>query len=230
MKYATILWDLDRTLLDTDASIDHALEVTLSAANVADLSAVAAKFRMLNDALWDGVERGEISPNEVKTLRFEQLVDVCRLDADPLKMATQFADGIGLYGNLFPGALALLTHAASVSDRMAMVTNGIGSVQRARLDRLGIADLFSATIISGEVGTSKPGRQIFDLTFEALDISPDRTVMIGDSLTSDIAGAANYGIDSIWLNRDGRHPTGLGAAGPEPTFVARSVVAIADFL
>ncbi len=82
---------------------------------------------------------------------------------------------------------------------LALVTNGIGEVQRARIARTGIGPFFDAIVISGEVGTSKPGAAIFDLTFAELG-NPERetTLMIGDNLSSDIVGGIDYGIDTCW--------------------------------
>ncbi|MFV9672965.1 MAG: HAD-IA family hydrolase, partial [Acidimicrobiia bacterium] len=58
---------------------------------------------------------------------------------------------------------------------------------------------FDAIVVSGEIGIAKPHTGFFDVAFERLG-HPDKetTLMIGDSLTSDIAGGINYGIDTCW--------------------------------
>jgi len=100
------------------------------------------------------------------------------------------------------------------------VSNGLGEVQRSRIERLGIAHYFDAIVISGEVGTAKPGSAIFDIAFELLGRpDPSGAVMIGDSLESDMAGAANYGIDSCWYNPNG---------APAPEGITRQVVQLGD--
>jgi 2-haloacid dehalogenase len=82
-----------------------------------------------------------------------------------------------------------------------LVTNGLGEVQRARIERLDLEPLFDAIVISGEVGTAKPGTKIFDIAFDALGWpARESALMIGDSLSSDIAGGANYGIATCWYN------------------------------
>ncbi len=230
--YDTVLWDLDHTLLDSDASEAGALAEVLATAGIDDVDHAGARYRSINRALWHGVEQGTVSPNQVKTLRFEQLVADLGHDADPHVMAAQFADGLGRHGELYAGAHETLELVRSNSSRMAIITNGIGAIQRARIDRLGIGVYFDAIIISGEVGTSKPGREIFELTFGTLGIGPSGAVMVGDSLSSDIAGGANFGIDTIWFDR---HHSGLpnqesrSAAGPAatPTHRATSLSHIA---
>ena len=88
---------------------------------------------------------------------------------------------------------------------MALVTNGLSEVQRARVDRLGIGEYFDAIVISAEVGVAKPGTEIFDIVFEALNFpSKESAVMVGDSLSSDMQGGTNYGIATCWYNPNGQ--------------------------
>ncbi|BAN02443.1 YjjG family noncanonical pyrimidine nucleotidase [Ilumatobacter coccineus] len=203
MSYDVVLFDFDHTLLDSDASLAGAFEQSMRSAGVVDAAAIAghyADFDRINQALWRQVEAQQISPNDVKVRRFEQLIEVLELDADAHEMADAFVEGLVACGELFDGAIDLLDDLAARS-RLGMVTNGIGRVQRGRLARLGLSDHFDAVVISGEVGASKPGPAIFDVTFEAMGVSDRSSVlMVGDSLPSDILGAANAGIASAWFN------------------------------
>lgn len=209
MSYDVVLFDFDHTLLDSDASLAGAFEQSMRSAGLTDADAIAghyADFDRINQALWRQVEAQQISPNDVKLRRFQQLVEALELDADAELMAEAFVDGLIGCGDLYDGALELLDDLASRS-RLAMVTNGIGRVQRERLERLGLTGHFEAIVISGEVGTSKPGAAIFDVTFDAMSVSDRSSVlMVGDSLPSDIRGAANAGIASAWFNPHGHDP------------------------
>lgn len=166
--------------------------------------------------------------------RFADLVKAAGLDADPRVLADEYVTGMGQFGDLYPGARGVLERLFSVAT-LALVTNGLGEVQRARIERLGLQPLFAAIVISGEVGTSKPGTMIFDLAFEALKQPPKRSaLMIGDSLSSDVAGGANYGIATCWYNPQGK-PAGPQAAVDHqivsldqlPALAARGVVSAA---
>ncbi len=217
MAYTTVLFDLDHTLLDSDASHAAAFDVTMRSIGLDDPASVFDVFDRINQALWRRVEAHEISPNEVKSLRFRQLLDELALDGDPHEMGARFATGLTDHGELYEGAARLLADLMSRS-RLALVTNGIGSVQRGRLDRLGLSDAFEVVSISGELGASKPGRAIFDHTLDELGVS-DRSsaVMVGDSVASDIQGGINAGLDTIWFNP--------GAAVPPVTVIPTHEVA-----
>lgn len=200
MAYTTILLDLDHTLFDTDTSEAAAFEQTMVAAGVLEPRRYFAAYQNINLALWAAVERGELPAQQLRTRRFELFVAEHRLDADPLQMADDFVVGLGANGSLYDGAYEVIER-LSQQATLAMVTNGLGEVQRARIERLGIGDYFDAIAISAEVGTAKPGTEIFDIVFSALGRPPkDSALMVGDNLSADIKGGANYGIATCWYN------------------------------
>ncbi|MDH3273299.1 MAG: YjjG family noncanonical pyrimidine nucleotidase [Gammaproteobacteria bacterium] len=203
MRYSTFLLDLDHTLFDSDASESAAFAQTMAAAGVGNPARYAASYQSINLELWARVERGEISPQHVRTRRFERLAAEEDIDADPLQMAEDFVSGLGANGDLYDGAREMLEQLSDQAT-LALITNGLGEVQRTRIERLGIDEYFDAVVISAEVGAAKPGTKIFDIAFEALDFpSRKRSLMVGDNLASDIQGGANYGIATCWYNPNG---------------------------
>ena len=207
MPYSTVLFDLDHTLLDSDASERLAFEATARSVGIDDPNRHLAAYQALNRALWKKVERGELSPNEVKTKRFEELISLICADVDPVAMSEEYVNNLGAHGDLYPGAIDVLEAVAETSE-LALITNGIGAVQRARIERLGIGGFFSAIAISGELGVAKPDPAIFEHVFGMLANTQDRSaggdrgaVIVGDSLSSDIMGGHNAGIATCWFNR-----------------------------
>jgi 2-haloacid dehalogenase len=217
MRYTTLLFDLDHTLVDSHVSEAAAFDYTLRRAGAQDPADYLAPYGEINKALWAAVEKGEITPNDVRTERFAQLIAATDLEADPNEMGDDFVYGMGANGDLYPGTIETLDALAEIAD-LALVTNGIGDVQRARIARLGLDRFFDAIVISGEVGMAKPGPEIFDLTFEALG-HPDKwtTLMIGDSLSSDMAGGIAYGIATCWY---AAHSTGVTIVPVDHTIMA----------
>lgn len=208
MPYTTILLDLDHTLFDTDASEIAAFEQTMAAAGILDAGRYLPAYQKINLELWAAVERGEISPNVIRNGRFERFVAEQEIDADPVQMADNFVIGLGMNGDLYDGAYEAIEQ-LSKRAALAMVTNGLGEVQRTRIDRLGIGDYFDAVAISAEVGASKPDVEIFDFAFRSLGQPTKETaVMVGDNLLADIRGGINYGIATCWYNPHGRPSNG----------------------
>ncbi|MDA0705072.1 MAG: YjjG family noncanonical pyrimidine nucleotidase [Proteobacteria bacterium] len=204
MPYTTILIDLDHTIFDSDTSETTAFQQTLLAAGIEDFARYAPAYREINLGLWAAVERHELTPQQVRILRFEQLVATQQLAADPIRMAEDYVLALGANGELYDGAREVL-EALSRQALLALVTNGLSEVQRARIERLGIGDYFDAIAISAEIGAAKPGTKIFDIVFADLG-KPARAsaIMVGDNLSADIQGGANYGIASCWYNPHGR--------------------------
>lgn len=204
MAYSTVLFDLDHTLLDSDESEAAAFAHTMRFAGVADHEPLLDTYRRINLAMWAQVEAGVMSPNDVRTKRFESFNRITGVDADPVAMGDVFVDALGSFGQLYPGAFEMLEGVGAIAV-LGLVTNGISEVQRARIARLDLERFLDAIVISSEVATSKPGAAIFDIAFDRLG-RPERstTVMVGDSLTSDMVGGHGYGIATCWYNPGGR--------------------------
>ncbi len=208
VQYSTFLIDLDHTLFDSDASESAALRLAMNIGGIMELDGYAADFRRINLELWALVEQGEMTPQQVRTLRFEILVQEAGLDADPRAMADAYVLGLGANGDLYSGALDVLEHLSRHAS-LSLLTNGLSEVQRTRVERTGIAEYFESIVISAEVGVAKPHTGIFDIAFGQLGSPRKETaVMVGDSLSSDIQGGTNYGIATCWYNPNRK------AAGP----------------
>jgi len=102
-------------------------------------------------------------------------------------------------------------------SRLALASNGIDAVQLSRIQNL--RHYFDEAFISEGMGCIKPDRRFWDIVFSKIDAEPCECLMVGDSLSSDIAGAIDYGMDACWLNRSGRENN----SGIEPTFTIRSL-------
>lgn len=221
MRYSHLLFDLDHTLFDSDASEAAAYAHTMAAVGLDDAETHFDRYVDINREMWAAVERGDMQPTDVRVRRFERFTAEIRVAADPEEMAAAFVWGLGAFGELYAGALDVLGTLAGQAS-LAMVTNGLSEVQRARIDRLGLDRFFDAVVISSEVGVTKPRADIFDIAFEHLGRPPKgAAVMIGDSLSSDMRGGAGYGIATCWYNPCGR------PAGPDDV-VTHEIATLAD--
>ncbi len=203
-KYKLILFDLDNTLFDFDSAQRLAMRRTIEVHDLPAGNAVVElrKFQGINDRLWKALERGEIERDEVLLGRWKELFDYADLDYAAVDQT--FLEGLAEHKRLFPGVAELLQELRNRGYILSIVTNGVGWIQKENLAKSEIARLITALVISDEVGVAKPAPQIFE---EALRQSSwmekQSTLMVGDSLSSDIAGAKAFGLDTCFYNPGG---------------------------
>ncbi|MEJ2545513.1 MAG: HAD-IA family hydrolase [Calditrichaceae bacterium] len=105
---------------------------------------------------------------------------------------------------MIDGAHELVEFLSDSTD-LVLITNGLTIVQRPRIKNSGMETYFKEVIISEEVGSAKPDPKIFDITFQRLGYpAKDKVLIVGDSLTSDMAGGIGYGIDTCWFNANNK--------------------------
>ena len=203
MKYATVLFDSDETLLDFKRSEKEAIEGALSYAGVTPDPEIIGEYSKINQSLWKLLEKGGIKKDELKYRRFELLFEKYSIESDPRDTATKYMELLSKHGYLLDGAKALCEALSDKAD-LYIVTNGIKFIQEGRLADSGITCYFKGTFISEDAGYEKPRVEFFDHVADRVPgFSKEKTIIVGDSLTSDIAGGINYGIDTCWYNPRG---------------------------
>lgn len=212
-RYRWLLFDADGTLFDFEQAEAGALARTFVRFNLPLAPNTADAYRAINAQCWQALERGELTPAALRTRRFELLFEAVGLSADIERFSAAYLEALSEMAELIDGAAEALA-ALRGRYRFAIITNGLRAVQRGRIARSAIRDDIAALIISEEVGSAKPAPGIFDAAFAAMG-QPDKrdVLMIGDSLSSDIRGACDYGIDACWFNPAGLpRPAGLPIA------------------
>jgi putative hydrolase of the HAD superfamily len=147
-------------------------------------------------------ERGEISIEEQRRARLKEcFADFCAsLDDTALDNLYQiYLEGYRSSWSLYPDARDILQ---KIPGPKALITNGDSKLQRAKIERLGLYDLFQGVYISGEVGVAKPDTRIFNKACSDLGLPAQHVSYIGDNFRNDIEGSAAAGLRPIWINRD----------------------------
>jgi 2-haloacid dehalogenase len=199
-RYRWLLFDADGTLFDYDRAERAALEQALAQIGVPFDPGHLAAYRRINQALWQGVEKGEITPGVVKVRRFELLLEAIQVVYSPADFSASYLECLANCSELVEDAETVLG-ALHRKYQIAILTNGLKVVQRGRLSRSVIRHHVSDIIISEEIGAAKPAKEFFDTAFARLGHPSKREVlMIGDGWASDIQGAIQYGIDACWYN------------------------------
>ena len=197
-----LLWDLDGTLLDFLASEKVALQQCFALFGLGACDAArVARYSAINVRHWERLERGELTKNQVQLGRFEEFFASEGIDvslAPPFNEAYQ--ERLGSTVVFLDNSYELVK---SLKGRVGqyVVTNGTEKVQRQKLSRSGLGELFDGVFISDVVGAQKPSPVFFDRVLAKLGDPDRRRVMIvGDSLTGDMQGGMNAGLRCCWYN------------------------------
>ena len=198
-----VLFDLDDTLFDFHKAEKIALTKTLVHFGIDPTEETLALYSTINAAHWKRLELGEISREEVKVGRYRELFKTIGVECDPVKATAYYESMLALGHYFMPGAPELLEELYR-KYRLYIVSNGTAKVQEGRIGSSGIAKYMDGIFISQILGANKPDKQFFDICFaEIPDFSLSETVIIGDSLSSDIKGGINAGITTVWFNPKG---------------------------
>ncbi len=203
-KYKWLLFDADDTLFDFGLAEELAIKLTFEAFGLPTDKEYIEIYSKINDSLWKMLERGEVTKERLKVARFEQFCESCGFDRDGVALAQSYIDNLSKQTALLDGAYEVCEKLAE-KYKMYIITNGIYAVQTARFSASSVKKYFEKCFISDAIGFSKPSRGFFDAV--ASDIpkfDPSLALVIGDSLTSDIKGGVEYGIDTCWLNSSGK--------------------------
>ena len=201
MSYIFLLFDLDHTLLDFDAAEDVALSHLLKEEGVEDIQAYKDYYVPMNKTLWKDLELKKITKQELVNTRFAKLFAHFGIEKDGAYLAERYQFFLSKQGQTFPGVEDLLRKLISQGYELYAATNGITYIQTGRLEQSGIAPYFKEIFISEQLHTQKPDAEFYEKIGACIpNFDKNHALMIGDSLSADIQGGKNTGIDTVWYN------------------------------
>ena len=199
-----LLVDLDDTILDFKKAEAVALKKTLEEFGLEPTREVCARYSAINQLHWEMLERKEITREQVLLGRFQVLFEEYGIAADPGAVARRYTDNLGIGHYFLPGALEAVK-ALSKKYRLFITSNGTTYVQKSRLKSADIEKYFEDVFISQQIGVNKPDKGFFEGCFARIpEFDRAKTMIVGDSLTSDILGGINAGIATCWVNPKGK--------------------------
>ena len=180
-KYYCILFDADNTLLDFDAAENKALAETLVEYGIEPDAGTVQTYRDINSELWRQLEKGQIRRDKLMGERFTRFLKAINAAGDGVEMNRCYLDHLSSHPDLMtPNVLDVLGELSEVAT-LAVVTNGFEKVQSRRVAESGIGAYLEA--------------------LRALGVeNREHVLVVGDSLTSDIQGGVNAGLDTCWFN------------------------------
>ena len=224
-KYKSVFFDADDTLFDYPRAERAALRACLSEFAIAIKPEVFfIAYRRHNHDLWRAFENSEVDQATLRVERFRRLFAEFDYSCPaPEAVSPFYLEALSGQPQLLPGALATVRTLAKKFP-LALVTNGIASVQNRRFAASPITRHFQAVVISEEVGSAKPDPRIFAPALLTIGVEAADVLYVGDSVTSDMAAARNAGMDFCWLN-----PKGIPVpAGHAPAFIIASIKELLD--
>lgn len=199
-NYDILLFDADRTLLDFDKSEFMALRQTFEEFGIVLDERLHHRYSEINHYYWFQHELGMISRERLIYERFESLFKQEEIAIDYIEFEDRYQHLLSENAYLIDGALEIIQDLSMKKD-IYIVTNGVKDTQMKRLVATGLSDYVKDIFISGEIGYQKPAKEYFDVVFSRINnFKKERAIIIGDSLTSDIKGGNNAGLDTCWYN------------------------------
>lgn len=228
MKYKLLIFDLDDTLIDYQLTEFKALEIIHQKffKKIVGFDGFKEKFEQVNNNIWDKYRSQKIDLSELRWKRFKKLNDIFQTDVNVNSVKEMYETCLAEYIYPFPDTREILE---SLMEKytLSLLTDGIASIQRKKLEKTHLINMFSFIIISEEVGFRKPSAELFNHVLQLVKVGHDEALMIGDSLESDLVGAENAGIDFCWLNR---RQNKLPSQFPKPRFVIHDLKELIDYL
>lgn len=205
-QYRHLFFDLDHTLWDFDSNARETLlelydTYKLKEIGLPDAQHFIAHYTENNHRLWAQYHRGEISKETLRQTRFRKTF--VELGLSPELVPEQFEDDYvnicPTKKNLFPGTLETLNY---LKERYALhiITNGFYESSMLKMNTTGLTAYFQTINCSEIIGSNKPDPKIFEHALTAAGARKEESLMIGDSLEADIAGARAFGLDCIYFN------------------------------
>ena len=196
--------DLDDTILDFHKAEHIALGKTFRGFGLEPTQEVMARYSLINKAHWERLERKELTREQVLVGRFAVLFSEYGIDVDPTQCARTYENNLSVGHYFLPGAYEAVER-LSKKYKLYLASNGTAKVQAGRLESANISHFFQEIFISQEIGANKPDIAYFHGCFAKIpDFDVTKSMMVGDSLTSDILGGIQAGMKTCWVNPTGK--------------------------
>lgn len=204
-RYQCLFFDLDHTLWDYETNSSETLREMFHLFSLQSRELVFADFQRtfseVNRQLWDMYDNGKIDSQEIRQNRFVLILQKHGICDKQLArhLSDYYLSECPKKTGLMPGAQEVLQHFVQ-QYRLTVVTNGFDEVQRTKLVCSGLLPYFDHVVTSERAGYKKPAPEIFRFALQVNSISGRDAIMIGDNPLTDIAGANQAAIDSVWFN------------------------------
>lgn len=207
LKYKHLFFDLDHTLWDFDTNAHICLvkmyqDLNLKSEGIPSLDEFITTYNKYNSAVWRRFEKGEITGAELKWKRMWQTIldyKVAKRDlAD--KMSDYYMEVLPQGSAVYESTYEVLDYLKEKGYQMNILTNGFDNTQRGKLISSHLDGYFEFVVTSDMANSAKPQKDIFEYAMNLAHAEASDSLMLGDNLGTDIAGANVIGMDSVFVN------------------------------
>ena len=203
-KYDIYLFDADNTLYDFNRASTHALKLLFDEWGFNYSNDIPGRFNDIGLPFWERYEKGELSDAELQKLRFTAFFAELGITLDPMEANAQYMYELGKCSFLIDGALDVCRGIAAAGGRIYIITNGFWATHEGRVQHSPIEKYMYGFFVSELVGHKKPSREFFRHVLSNIPtVDRDSILVVGDSLSADIAGGNAAGLDTCWFNSRG---------------------------
>ena len=225
MKYENLLFDVDDTLLDFKAAELAGLTKLFANHGYILTDKLLAKYQMMNQSLWKDYEENRRTREEILDTRFGLFFDKLGKKVDSQAIEQEYRHYLNQGAQRLGNSLEIIADLSNKAN-LYVVTNGVAKTQYQRLKAASLLPYFKDIFVSETIGYQKPRVEFFEYVFRRIpQVDLSKTVIIGDSLSSDIQGGVNAGIDNIWLN-----PHGENSDKIQPTYMIQTLDELYEIL
>ena len=194
--------DLDDTILDFHKAERIALSKTIRSFGVEPTEEILNRYHAINKWHWEQLELGTMTRPEILVGRFAMLFRELGMEVDASQCAKVYETNLSIGHYFLPGSEEAVKRLHK-KYRLFLASNGTAVVQHGRMTSAGLYPYFEQVFVSQEIGHNKPSKAYFDACFSRIpNFDPEKAIMVGDSLSSDIKGGINAGIKTVWINPD----------------------------
>ncbi len=225
-----ILVDFDGTLTDYEKSSTLALEEFFKQYLPAESIPIAIEeYHKINSELWKKFEKQEITLDEVRITRFKAMVERYNIKEKPQRLDKEYLDFLIAHTHIEDQIIESLRQLKQKGLKILIITNGIHYVQSEKIKKTGLNTVIDGYLTSEQIGNSKPHAKMFYQALEQIKCKNTETLVIGDTISSDIKGASNADINSILVssNYDVEFCEDIAI---KPLAISKNFIAISNYI
>ena len=199
--FEAVFFDLDDTLLNFKEAEKYSLyDMIKEHIHEDDFETHLVEYRKISHKLWDEYEHGQGSKESIRKDRFRLFFNYLGVSSCSEQGSEDFFMGLANNNHYMPGAQKVCEIISDVKPTY-IITNGFEKAQIARVKNSMLESYFKGMVVSESCGFQKPDRRIFKYAMDLAKVSnPEKVLIIGDKLKTDIQGGNNVGWKTCWYN------------------------------